>query len=318
MGIDFLVGGNFTWECWRLCFTVSLCPVWLLRSPESFWSCFYVTGCFSLESDRIISLSWIFWILQQCTLLWIYFHPHSPFMSPFNPETEMLQFGEFGKNYVIDTLSPFFVLSSWNPNYAHIVYLAGPLVSLIFLSFFFYCFSWSFWLFCGTFPQLPFLLPTFSFREVFTFQMLLLFSSFPIAFDFYFLDALIFLSLWGECRFVFTFSSLCTSVFSKLLFRELLVFLYIIYNRGFFRCLSSLLNWDGCELIRSSECEREHVTYSLPISVIQMASLLEKLPYYYVQVFFFWGGGGRELGDFRLPGKDFSLCQERKVYRPSS
>lgn len=67
-------------------------------------------------------------------------------MSPFNLETEILQYGECGKNYVIDTLSPFFVLSSWSPNYAHVVYLAGPLVSLTFFSFLFYCFSWSFWL----------------------------------------------------------------------------------------------------------------------------------------------------------------------------
>lgn len=93
------------------------------------------------------------------------------------------------KKKFINSLSLFFVLSSWNLNCACPVYLAGSLLSLTFSPFLLYCCSWSFWLtLWGQLLNL-FLLPIFHSKKILFSKT----SSLLIAFYFYFSDALGFL-----------------------------------------------------------------------------------------------------------------------------
>lgn len=113
-------------------------------------------------------------------------------VDPFNLEINILQFGEF-KNIISSIISPA-LCSLLLESQLYMYSLSGSLsLSFPLLIFLLSVFR--------TFPQLWFLLPTFSSQELFVFQAFLPSSSLLTAFYFYFLDALIFLFLRGRWGF---------------------------------------------------------------------------------------------------------------------
>lgn len=113
------------------------------------------------------------------------------------------------------------------------------------------------------------------------------------------------------CLF-FTFSFLCKSVLSELLLGGVACLFTYHWNRDFFRCLSSLLIWDGSELIRSSEHERG-ACQLWPSRYCNLDGLFvgETSVPSYIDFFCFFRFFSLEM--FRLPRKEsFSLCQEEK------